>query len=54
MAQAIYALHAPTDSKMLTDKNRSTLLKVMDDCEWLQWAVDLCSPELISGEMLRQ
>jgi hypothetical protein len=39
---------------MLTDKNRSTLLKVMDDCEWLQWAVDLCSPELISGEMLRQ
>ena len=27
------------DSKMLTDKNRSKLLKIMDDCEFMHWAV---------------
>lgn len=54
MAQLSVLLLLRADSKMLTDKNRSTLLKVMDDCEWLHWAVDLCSPDLISGEMLRQ
>lgn len=39
---------------MLTDKNRTVLLKTMEDCEWLHWAVDLNAPELISGEMLQQ
>lgn len=47
-------LPLPADSKMLTDKNRSKLLKILDDCEWLHYAVDLISPDLISGEMLRQ
>ena len=42
------------DSKMLTDKNRSKLLKIMDDCEFMHWAVDLLAPELISGSMLQK
>lgn len=42
------------DSKMLNDKNRSTLLKIMDDCEYMHWAVDILQPYIISGQMLQQ
>lgn len=42
------------DSKVLSEEDRERLFETIKDCEWLQWLVDVLSPEYISGSMTRQ
>ena len=42
------------DSKMLNEKNRSKLLEIMKDCDYMHWAVDSIPSSIISSQMLQQ
>lgn len=51
---AVSCLCGSADSKMLNEKNRSKLLKIMCECEYMHWAVDSIPPGVISAQALQR